>query len=184
LHGLESLQLHTKELDVNVAAEARIKEHVPAGMAVVVIDVHFVAIPFPVAAARNVVGRDDPIGLVVKDDMPRVGIEAADDNDVPNVRVTAARIIVAGVNALSVVIPIIVVVTVVMLVPAFVPAVVVPVAVVIIVIAMLVPALVVAMVVVGRADRGSRRKGEYERGHIAPQNTVSTPRFWIGFSAR
>src|SRR5260370_18667274 len=109
-------------------------------MAVVVIDIDTVAIPFPVVAARNVVGRDDPIGLVVENDVPRARIETADDNDVTNVRVTAARIVVAGANALVIVIPIVVVVTVVMLVPAFVLAVVVAVAVVIIAIPVLFPA--------------------------------------------
>ncbi len=165
LHGLVSARLHTEELDVNGTAEARIKQHVPARMAVVVIHVDAVAIPFPVAATRNVVGRDDPIGLVVENDVPRARIEPADDNDVPNVPVTAARIGVAGANALAIIIPIVVLATVVMLVPAFVLAVVVAVAVavVIIVIAVLVPALVFAVVVVLRAGRGSRREGEYER---------------------
>src|SRR6266702_3770024 len=103
-------------------------------MQVVIIDIDAVAIPFPVATARNVVGRDDPIGLVVENDVPRARIEAADDNDAPNVPVTAARIVVAGANALA-----------------------------IIVIAVLVPALVYAVVVVLGAGRGSRCEGEYER---------------------
>src|SRR6266436_2968886 len=141
LHGLVSARLHAEELDVNGTAEARIEQHVPAGMAVVVIHIDAVAIPFPVAAARNVVGRDHPIGLVVENDVPRARIEAADDNDVPNVPVTAARIVVAGANALAIIIPIVVLATVVMLVPAF----------------------VLAVVVVLRAGRGSRREGGYER---------------------
>jgi hypothetical protein len=156
-----SVPLHAEELDVNGAAEVRIEEHVPAGVAIVVIDVDTVAIPFPVAAARNVLRRDDPIGLVVEDDVPCARIEATDDNDTTNVRVTAERVIVAGAKPLAIVIPIIVVVTVVMLVPAFVLAVVVAVAVVII--AVLVPALVFAVVVVLRAGRASRREGKYER---------------------
>src|SRR2546429_5352111 len=86
--------------------------------------------------------------------MPRARIEAADDNDVTNVRVTAEWIVGAGANALAIVIPI-VVITVVMLVPALVLAVVVAVAVVIIVVAVLVPALVFAVVVV--LDRKSTR---------------------------
>src|ERR1700746_3636193 len=61
LRGLVSAPLHAEELDVNRAAEARIEEHVPAGMVVVVIDVDAVTVPFPVAATRNVVRRDDPI---------------------------------------------------------------------------------------------------------------------------
>ena len=132
-------------------------------MQVVIIDIDAVAIPFPVATARNVVGRDDPIGLVVENDVPRARIEAADDNDVPNVRVTAARIVVAGANALAIIIPIVVVATTVMLVPAFVLAVVVAVVVIIIVIAVLIPALVFTVVVVLRPGRGSRREGKYER---------------------
>jgi len=76
-----SAWLHAEELDVNGAAEARIEEYVPAGMVVIVIDGDAVAIPFPVAAARDVVGRDDPVGLVVENDVARARIEAADDND-------------------------------------------------------------------------------------------------------
>src|SRR6266480_486091 len=116
--------------------------------------------------------------------MPRARIEAADDNDVTNVRVTAEWIVGAGANALAIVIPI-VVITVVMLVPALVLAVVVAVAVVIIVVAVLVPALVFAVVVavavviivvavlvpalvfavvvVLGAGRDSRREGKYGR---------------------
>src|SRR5438132_10309240 len=93
--------------------------------------------------------------------MPRARIEAADDNDVTNVRVTAEWIVGAWANALAIVIPI-VVITVVMLVPALVLAVVVAVAVVIIV-AVLVPALVFAVVVVLGAGRDSRREGKYGR---------------------
>src|SRR6266566_1694254 len=90
--------------------------------------------------------------------MPRARIEAADDNDVTNVRVTAEWIVGAGANALAIVIPI-VVITVVMLVLAVVVAV----AVVIIVVAVLVPALVFAVVVVLGAGRDSRREGKYGR---------------------
>src|SRR5436309_14802055 len=93
--------------------------------------------------------------------MPRARIEAADDNDVTNVRVTAEWIVGAGANALAIVIPI-VVITVVMLVPALVLAVVVAVAVVIIV-AVLVPALVFAVVVVLGAGLDSRRESKYGR---------------------
>src|SRR5436309_7632613 len=163
LHGLVSARLHAEELGVNGTDEARIEQHIPARMQVVIIDIDAVAIPFPVATARNVVGRDDPIGLVVENDVPRARIEAADDNDVPNVRVTAARIVVAGANALAIIIPIVVVATTVMLVPAFVLAVVVAVVVIIIVIAVLIPALVFTVVVVLRPGRGSRREGKYER---------------------
>jgi len=130
LHGIVSAPLPAEELDVNGSAEPRIEEHVPARMAVVVVDIDAVAIPFPVTAARNVVRRDDPIGIVVEDHMTRARIEAANDNDLTNARVTAARMVVA--NASSIVIPI---VSVVVLVPAFLPAVVVAIAVVIIVIA-------------------------------------------------
>src|SRR5260370_16479078 len=78
--NLVSARLHAEELDVNGAAEARVEQHVPAGMAVVVIDIDAVAIPFPVAAARNVVGRDDPIGLVVENNVPRARLESPAPN--------------------------------------------------------------------------------------------------------
>src|SRR5207249_740606 len=72
--------------------------------------------------------------------MPRARIEAADDNDVTNVRVTAEWIVGAGANALAIVIPIVVIMVV-----------------------MLVPALVFAVVVVLGAGRDSRREGKYGR---------------------
>src|SRR6266576_1044323 len=68
--------------------------------------------------------------------MPRARIEAADDNDVTNVRVTAEWIVGAGANALAIVI---------------------------IGVAVLVPALVFAVVVVLGAGRDSRREGKYGR---------------------
>jgi len=150
LHEFVSARLLAEELDVNGATETRIEEYVPARMVVVVIDVDAVAVPFPVAAARNIVGREDPIGLVVENDVPRARIEAADHNHMTNVRVTPVRIVVAGANALAIVIPM-VVIAVVMLVPALVLAVVMAVA-VIIVVAVLVPALVFALVVVLRTS--------------------------------
>src|SRR5260370_24770980 len=61
LHGLVSAQLHAEELDVNGTAEARIEQHVPARMAVVVIHVDAVAIPFPIAATRHGVRPYHPI---------------------------------------------------------------------------------------------------------------------------
>ena len=125
---------------MNVAAEARIEKQVPAGMAVVVIHIDAVAIPLPIAAARSVVGRNHPIGLVVENDVSRARVEAADDNDFTDVRITAV------------------------LVPTFVFAVVVVVALVIIVIAMLVPSLVFAVVIVLRTGPGRRGESEYERG--------------------
>jgi len=125
---------------VNVAAEARIEEQVPAGMAVVVIHLDAVAIQLPIAAAMSVVGRNHPIGLVVENDMSRARVEAANDNDFTDVWITAV------------------------LVPTFVFAVVVVVALVIIVIAVLVPALVFAVVIVLRTGPGSRGEGEHERG--------------------
>src|SRR5258708_24175652 len=97
-------------------------------MEVVVIHIDAVAVPFPIAAARNVVGRDDPIGLVVENNVPRARIEAADHNDVTNVRVSATRIVAPGTNVLAFVIPIVVVLTVVVLLPDFLVSVLVPVA--------------------------------------------------------
>jgi len=132
---------------VNGAAEPRVKEHIPARTAVVVIDHDAVAIPFPVAAARNVVRRDNPIGIVVENNMPCARIEAADNDDVTDVWVRYARIVIA--NASAIVVPI-VIATIVVLIPAFVPAVVVAIALVVVVIPVLVPAPVSAVVVVLR----------------------------------
>src|SRR6516225_7180587 len=99
---------------MNIAAEARIEEYVPAGVAIVVININAVAVPIPIAAASNVIGRDDPIRLVVENDMPRTRVEPTDDNDLTNIRVTPARIVVTGANALAIVIPIAVIILVVL----------------------------------------------------------------------
>jgi hypothetical protein len=139
---------------VNIAAEARIEKHVPSGMEVVVIDIDAVAIPLPIAAARNVVRRDDPIGLVIENDVSRARIEAADDNDLTDVRITAV------------------------LVPTFVFAVVVAVALVIIVIAMLVPARVF------RDHRLARRPRKLGRKRIRTQQAPIVQAFsWSSFQS-
>ena len=116
--------------DVDVAPKAGVEEQIPPGVMIVVVDIDLIAVPSPIAAAVEIVRSYDPIGIVVEDHMTRARIEAANDNDLTNARVTAARMVVA--NASSIVIPI---VSVVVLVPAFLPAVVVAIAVVIIVIA-------------------------------------------------
>ena len=56
-----SVWLHAEELDVNVAAEARIEEHVSPGMAVVIVHINAVAVPVPIAAPRNCSPSNQPI---------------------------------------------------------------------------------------------------------------------------
>src|SRR5262249_9329472 len=65
--GLRNRPLvYAEILHVNVAAQARVEEQIPAGMVIIVIDVHAVTLPFPVAATVQVVRSNDPVRVVVE----------------------------------------------------------------------------------------------------------------------
>jgi hypothetical protein len=55
---------HAGILDVHVASQAGIEEQVPPGVMIVVVHVHAVALPFPIAAAIEVVGSNHPIRII------------------------------------------------------------------------------------------------------------------------
>src|SRR5262249_40859539 len=144
--------------------QARVEEHIPAGMVIVVVDVDFVPVPSPVAAARDVVIGDDPRRAVVKNDAARVIVNADGDIFAANVRITASWIAMAGfkAGALSVPVPI---VRIVGIVPPLVLAVVVPiVAVVVVPVTVFLLAFVLAVivaVVVAILREGSRTLREH-----------------------
>src|SRR5690348_8401517 len=132
-------------LDVNVAAEARVEEQIPAGVIVVVVDVDFVAVPIPIAAAGSVVSGDDPVGAIEENEAASANVKGANDVDLADVFVASVGIRVARTNASAIIVPS-GVMRIVGIVPTAVIAVIVAVTVVIIAV-MFVPAFVLAVVV-------------------------------------
>jgi hypothetical protein len=47
---------------VHRAAESCVEREIPTRVVVVVLDVNIIAIPIPIAAVRDIIGRDDPVG--------------------------------------------------------------------------------------------------------------------------
>ncbi len=151
-------------LDVYVAAETRVKQEIPAGVMVVIVDEHAIVIPFPIAAAVQIIGSHYPVRIVVEHDAPRADLNPASDNLTSHVLVTAVRIGAAGANSVVIVVPIAIVGSVAMFVPAFVLTVVVTLAVII---AVFFPAFVLPIVVVLVAilARGRQRERASQRHH-------------------
>jgi hypothetical protein len=118
--------VHAEIFYVHVATQSGIEEQVPAGVMIVVVDVDAVAVPFPIAAAIEVVIGNYPIGVVVEDHAASPIIDAAGDKHFSYVLVAAVWIGAPRLDAVVFGIPI--GVRVVRIVPALVFAVVVPVA--------------------------------------------------------
>src|SRR6266404_2234231 len=95
-------------------------------MMVVVVDVDLVAIPFPIAAAVNVVSRHHPIGAVVQHDVAGAVIDGPGDKYFPHMLVMAARVVTPGGDAVVLVVPAAIIVARFLLFPTFMLAVVVP----------------------------------------------------------
>src|SRR2546427_12641358 len=94
-------------------------------MMIVVVDVDAIAIPFPIAAAVEVVGSHNPVRVIVEHDATGAVVDARGNEDVSHMSIAAVRIGAAGADAIMIVIPIAMVIAVAMLVPAFVLAVIV-----------------------------------------------------------
>jgi hypothetical protein len=80
------------EFDVDVSAEAGVEKQVPARVMIVRIDEDAIAVPIPVAAARRIVGGDDPVGVVRQEDAASVNVESVDDKLRTDMFVMAVRI--------------------------------------------------------------------------------------------
>src|SRR5207237_9529331 len=137
--------MHAEVFDVNVAAQARVEEQIPARVMVVDVDVDLVPVPFPVAAAVDVVGSNDPIGIVVQKEVASAVIKAARYKYFSHVGITPLRIGAAGADAIMVRLPVSVM-RIVRIVPPLMFAVVMISAIPAILVAMLVPAFVLAPV--------------------------------------
>lgn len=156
--------------DVDVAAQTRVEQQIPAGVMVVVIDIDLIVIPLPIAAAVKIVRSHDPIGIVVQKDVPSAVIETARDKDFPHVVVAAIGIGAAGADAFMVGIPI-AVMRIVRIVPTLVFSVVVIAAVIVTV---FVPALMLAVVMtfvfIAAVVTILRRGGQRERACQCHEN--------------
>ena len=71
--------MHAEIFYVDVPSEAGVEKQVPAGMMIVVVDVDAVAVPFPIAAAIEVVRGNHPIRVVIEHDAARPVIDAPGD---------------------------------------------------------------------------------------------------------
>src|SRR5262245_12539994 len=109
----------------------------------------------------KIVGRDDPVGAVVKDDVAGANIETANDVVLFYLFIAAVWISAARLDAIVIVIPV-GVVRVARIVPALVLSIVVAIVATLIIAVMFLRALVFAMIV-GRQSRGRRMTGNKER---------------------
>src|SRR5438105_1522650 len=139
--------LQAEIFDVDVAPEPSIEQQVPARVMIVVVDIHAVAVPCPIAAAVQVVVGDHPIRIVIEHHAACPVIDAPGNEYFSHVFVASSRIGAAWLEAVVVGIPI--GVGVVWIVPALVFAIVVPVVVTIFVLvaAFMLP-IVVAVVAI------------------------------------
>src|SRR5207302_8459626 len=111
--------------DVDVASESGIEEQIPAGVVIVVVDVYAIAVPFPIAAAIEVVGGYYPVRIVVKDHATRAVVDPPRDEHLLDALIMTVRISAPWPDAVVLGIP--ASMGVVRIVPALVLAVVVPV---------------------------------------------------------
>src|SRR6266446_8717470 len=84
--------MHAEILDVDVAAQASVEEQVPPGVMIVVVDIHAIAFPFPIAAAIQVIGGNHPIRIVVEHHATRTEIHPPRNKICSHVLVSAIRI--------------------------------------------------------------------------------------------
>src|SRR6267143_6616435 len=108
-----------------VASETSIEEQVPAGVMIVVVHVHAVAVPFPIAAAIEVVGGNHPVRIVIEHDAPSPEIHSPGDEFTSHVSIAPVRIRPPWPDAVVIVVPIPVVIAIRLFVPALVLSVVV-----------------------------------------------------------
>jgi hypothetical protein len=59
-----------KILNVHGAPQPRIEQQIPSRVVIVVVHIHTIALPFPIAAAVQIVIRHNPVRIVVEDYAP------------------------------------------------------------------------------------------------------------------
>src|SRR5258706_15194881 len=120
--------MHAEIFDVDGASETGIEEQVPAGVMIVIVYIDAVTVPFPIAAAIEVVGGNHPIRIVVEHHAPQAEIDAPRDEYFSHVSIAPVRIRPPRPDAVVIVIPIPVVIAIRLFVPALVLSVVMAVA--------------------------------------------------------
>ena len=151
--------MHAEVFDVDVAAKACIEHQIPTRMMIVVVDVDAIAVPLPIAASVEVVRRDHPSRVVIKNYVACAVVNAAGDKNFSHVLVAPIGIGVTGTDAVVIGVPV-TVMRIVRIIPAFVFAVVVIAAVIV---AVLVPTFVLAIVLTVVAVLTGRRNSEDSR---------------------
>src|SRR6266852_3375089 len=130
-------------------------------MMVVVVDVDLVAIPFPIAAAVNVVGRHHPIGAVVQHDVAGAVVDGPGDKYFPHMLIMAARVVTPGGDAVVLVVPAAIIVARFLLFPTFMLAIVVAVVATIVLVFTFMFAVIVPIVAIlarsGRSPAAGQR---------------------------
>src|ERR1700747_3854836 len=125
----------------------------------VVVHIYTITVPFPIAAAVQIVVRNNPVRIVVEDYAPRPVVDPARDECIFHVHVVTVWVGVTGPDAVVVVVPTPIVVAVPMFVPALVLSVVMPVAIIVHVLVLtfmltvIVPVTLVVAVLARRCDR-------------------------------
>src|SRR5260370_37167129 len=122
--------MHAEIFDVDGASETGIEEQVPAGVMIVIVYIDAVTVPFPIAAAIEVVGGNRPLRIVVEHHAPQAEIDAPRDEYFSHVSIAPVRIKPPRLDAVVVVVPAPVVVAFPVFIPALVLAIVMAVAVV------------------------------------------------------
>src|SRR6266481_3419969 len=173
--------VHAGIFDVDVASEASVEEQVPARVMIVVVDIDAVAVPFPIAAAIEVVRGDHPIRIVIEHDAAGPEIHSPRDEFTSHVFVAAVRIRPPGPDTVVVGIP--VRVWVVRMVPAFVISVVMPIATIVSVfgisfvlsvVVAVVPGtmLIASLMWCGDHQRSGQSQEHYTRYHFAHKSSL------------
>jgi len=98
--------MYAKIFDVDVAAETGVEKQIPTGMVIVVIDVHSIVVPLPIAAAIEVVRSNYPTRIVVELNAASPEIHAPGNEVASHMLVTAVRIGPAWLNAIVIGVPV------------------------------------------------------------------------------
>jgi hypothetical protein len=98
--------MYAKIFDVHVASQAGVEQQVPAGVMVIVVNKHSIAVPFPIAAAIQVIRCHNPVRIVVEHDAAGPEIHAPSDEITSYMFIAAVGIRVPRANAVVLSVPI------------------------------------------------------------------------------
>jgi hypothetical protein len=147
---------------------------------VIVVYVDLVAVPAPVAAVVDIVGRDNPVGAIVENYVSCPIVNGARHEYFADMPIVTVRVAAAGDNAIVVIVPTAIVVAHLALVPSLVSSVVVMIvaivfvpsfvlAIIVAVVIVVLVATAFAMVIAVLGGRGDHQDAS-EGAHSCPQN--------------